>query len=202
MFNMPIKRKSFNAIHWGSDAGSQMTLWSWPQPILSNIPDFEKLQMLWSQKGTSHSGVLVSRVSDAQILSARIVSPTREFVTLPWLNFTARPYRILLKPSTTPSFPWMTLRKENTVAAEDWGGPEAGWVLQRFEQSQCSNKATSWEPPVNLNTKFLIQFIRMQMQCEQLHQGKDRISLIRHAAAYVSFNMQCKIDTEWQTDDF
>lgn len=136
--------------------------------------------------------------------SATIVSPTREFVTLPWLsfNFTARPYPkpcwSLLKPSTTPSFPWMALRKENTVAAEGWGG----WVLQSLEQSQCSNKAISWDPPVNLNTKFLIQFIRMQMQCEQLHQGKDRISLIRHAAAYVSFNMQCKIDTEWQTDDF
>lgn len=42
----------------------------------------------------------------------------------------------------------------------------------------------------------------MQVQCEQHHQGKDRISLITHAAAYASFNMHCKIDTEWKTDDF
>lgn len=77
----------------------------------------------WSQGGTSHSkpltftGVLVSWVSDAQ--SATIVLPTRELVTLPWLNFnfTARPYPkprwSLLKPSTTPSFPWMTLKRSH-----------------------------------------------------------------------------------------
>lgn len=74
MFNMHIKRKSFNAIHWGSDAGSQTILWSWPQPTLSNTPDFDNLQMLCSQGGTSPSktlnfpGVLVSWVSDAQLL--------------------------------------------------------------------------------------------------------------------------------------
>lgn len=38
MFNMPIKSKSFNAIHWGSDAGSQMPMW-----LATAHPDFDNL---------------------------------------------------------------------------------------------------------------------------------------------------------------
>lgn len=175
---MPIKRKSFSAIHWGSDAGSWMIVWSWPQPTLSNIPDFDNLQMQWSQGGTSHAktltftGVLVSWVSDAQLLRVLQQLGLQENLSLYHDSV------LISQQGHTQSHAGASWSLQPPLASLGWPSEKRTQWEQKVEvdlrlgefhkafSKVTADKTTAWEPTVNLNTEFLIQFIRMQVQSE------------------------------------